>query len=310
MRYAVLDIGTNTVKLLVADYDGGELKPLLEHSETTRIGQGVAGNGRLLPEAVERTVEVVGHFADEARKLGAQRFLGFATSAVRDASNREEFRRAFHARTGFDCEVISGNREAGMIFIGATSQAEWREREVIVFDIGGGSIEFIRGRRGTIDFKVSLDCGAVRVTELFLKSDPPSRSELAALDGHVRALLQSPDPPIPRPLEPMPLLGTGGTISCLASVALKCPLPDPARIDGHRLTLDRLIELLDHLASMPLAQRRQVRGLPPKRADIIVAGAAILVAGVEFLGQSEITVSARNLRHGAVLQLARETTAA
>lgn len=302
MRYAVLDVGTNSVKLLVADFAANDLIPLLEDSETTRLGQDVGQSRRLRAEAIQRTVEVAGRFAERARKLQAERLLAFATSALRDASNRNEFLEKFQARTGFDCQVISGDEEAELIFLGATSHAALRTAETIVFDIGGGSIEFIRGKSGKIDSKVSLDCGAVRLTEAFLKSDPPSQAELAAANQHLRTTLHSAIRPFAHSPTPLPLLGTGGTIGCLASMDLKLPFPDPKRIDGHRFRLERLIELREQLSALPLAERKQIRGLPPQRADIIVAGAAILVVGIQTLGHSEITVSARNLRHGAVLR--------
>lgn len=303
MRYAVLDIGTNTVKLLVADSVAGDVRPLLENSETTRLGQGVAGNGRLLPEAIERTVCVAAQFSERARKLQAERFLAFATSAVRDSSNREEFLREFRARTGIECRVISGDEEAELIFTGATSLPAWRDREVIVFDIGGGSMEFIRGSHGKIEFKVSLDCGAVRMTEMFLRSDPSNDDECARLDQWVHGKLRSALPGFPSSL---PLLGTGGTISCLAAMDLQLEFPDSNRIDGHHLRTEQLIRYRDMLRAMPLSERKQIRGLPPSRADIIVAGASILVAGVEFLRKDEITTSARNLRHGAILKVHRQ----
>lgn len=305
VRYAVLDIGTNTVKLLVADCAGNDLRPVLETSETTRIGQGVSSNGRLLPEAIERTLTIVEDFCDQARKLKAERFLAFATSAVRDASNREIFLNAFRERTWFNCHVLSGDEEADLIFTGATSHPALRDRELIVFDIGGGSMEFIRGRHGSIEFKVSLNCGAVRMTEMFIKSDPPANAELSTLEDHVRSSIRSSVRSLHAPRS-MPLLGTGGTISCLASMDLKLERPDPKKIDGHRLSLERIVEFRERLASIPLAERKQLRGLPPSRADIIVAGATILVTGIQALGGSEITVSARNLRHGAVIRAQRE----
>ncbi len=307
MRYAVLDIGTNTVKLLVADCAGNDLRPVLETSETTRIGQGVSSNGHLLPEAISRTLAVIEDFCDQARKRKAERFLAFATSAVRDASNRDAFLDAFRQRMGFDCRVLSGNEEADLIFTGATSHPGLRDREVIVFDIGGGSMEFIRGRHGHIEFKVSLNCGAVRMTELFMKSDPPSHAELSAMTKHVLQALHSNTQALRHSSTLFPLLGTGGTISCLASMDLKLELPAPKAIDGHRFSLERLVEFRDRLAAMPLAERKQLRGLPPSRADIIVAGTIILVTGIQALGSSEITVSARNLRHGAVIRAHRET---
>jgi exopolyphosphatase/guanosine-5'-triphosphate,3'-diphosphate pyrophosphatase len=300
MRYAVIDVGTNTVKLLVADHRDGDLHPLLEDARTTRIGQDVARNGKLLPDAIERTIAAIGEFVSQVKTLRPQHFLAYATSAVRDSANRDEFLRSFRAATGFDCNVISGDEEAELIFLGATSGKTFREREVAVFDIGGGSIEFIHGQRGRIDFKTSLDCGAVRMTETFLKSDPPSEIELNTLRNRLNSLR---DLRIKiRLSESTPLLGTGGTINTLAAMELGIERPVSTRIDGYRFSLPRLREIADTLSQTPLERRKQLRGLNPQRADIIVAGAITLVAGVEALGRNEITVSARNLRHGAILK--------
>lgn len=304
MRYAVIDVGTNTVKLLVADSIEKDLKTLLEDSVTTRLGQSVAQNHRLLPEAIERTLETVRDFVARARELQPRHFLAYATSAVRDSSNRDEFLRRFREVAGFDCQVISGEEEAELIFLGATSQPAMRNRNVIVFDIGGGSIEFIRGGQVEIEFKTSLDCGAVRMTETFLRADPPTDGELGRLEEfigrQIRAGLAR-DPNRASHLM-LPILGTGGTINNLASMELECERWDAARIDGRRLSIDRLRALARQLGAMPLERRKQLRGLNPSRADIIVAGAMILVSGVEALGQKEITVSIRNLRHGAVVK--------
>ncbi|MSR64319.1 MAG: Ppx/GppA family phosphatase [Verrucomicrobiae bacterium] len=300
MRYAVIDVGTNTVKLLVADHRDDDVHPLLEDARTTRVGQDVARNGNLLPEAIERTVAAVSEFVTRAKELHPQHFLAYATSAVRDSTNRDEFLLSFRAATGFDCNVISGDEEAELIFLGATSSKTFRERDVAVFDIGGGSIEFIYGRRGRIDFKTSLDCGAVRMTETFLKTDPPTENELNALRDRLSTLRDLRTRM--RLSDSIPLLGTGGTISTLAAMDMGIEKPVSTRIDGHRFSLPHLREMANTLSQCPLEQRKQLRGLNPQRADIIVAGAITLVAGVEALGRNELTVSARNLRHGAILK--------
>ena len=306
MRYAVLDVGTNTVKLLVADHLDNDLQPLLEESEPTRLGQDVSRNKKLLPQAIERTVKSIEGLVRKARKFEPQQFLAYTTSAVRDSTNRDDFLRQFREAAGFECEVISGEKEAEFIFRGATSHPALRDREIIVFDIGGGSMEFIHGRGDKIEFKTSLNCGAVRMTEMFVKSDPPSKAELAALEKHVLDHIRSAATALGTTHDRIPLLGTGGTISCLASMDLGLEHPTPARIDGHSFTLDRLTQLRNALSGQTLAERKQIRGLPPSRADIIVAGSWILVSGLQFLEQTQITVSARNLRYGAILKHAAQ----
>ena len=299
MRYAILDVGTNSVKLLVADYRDQEIEPLLELGEITRLGQNVSRTGRLMPEAIERTAQVVDRFLQQARRFEPGIFLAYGTSALRDASNRDLFLQRFRDVAGFDCQVVSGEEEAELIFLGATSLATMRGREAIVFDIGGGSVEFIRGKAKEIQFQISVDCGAVRMTEMFLKSDPPAKAELAALVTHVLDRLRSDASTLHAPPSTL-LVGTGGTIHCLASMELKLERPEANRLEGHRFTRLSLAGFRDWLSVMPLSQRKQIRGLPSGRADIIVAGAWILVAGLTALGREEITVSARNLRYGAI----------
>lgn len=299
MRYCVIDVGTNSVKLLVADREGIKLVSQLEDSRTTRLGQGTAQHRRLVPEAIERTLKAVSQFVEAGKNRGATRFLAFATSAVRDAANRVDFLRAFERCAGFACEVVSGGKEAELIFRGATSHPRAHGREVVVFDIGGGSVEFISGREGHIFHKVSLDLGAVRLTEKFLHSDPSAADEIAGLDSCLREGLRR----VTQEFGPSSatVLGTGGTISCLASMDLGLVQLDPVRFDGHVLSLDTLRRYRDRLLGMTIAERQTLRGLPPDRADIIHAGACILRAGVEALGAGEILTSARNLRHGAVM---------
>ena len=282
MRRAVIDIGTNTVKLLVADVGNGVVTPVVEKAATTRIGEGVHQTNRLLPAAIERTVKVIGQYAEEAKMSGATDILAFTTSAARTATNADEFLRACPVTV----EVISGEKEAELIFRGAASDPQWAGQRLLVMDVGGGSAEWILGQAGTMDKLQSLPVGVVRLLERFGEDD------FAGITAFLRAEFASRLELFRSGLWRM--IGTGGTIVTLARIAGQSP-------DHARLSLDAIRALVTHLNALPLAERKRVPGLPPERADIIVPGGMVFVTAMETLGAMELTVSVRALRYGALL---------
>jgi exopolyphosphatase/guanosine-5'-triphosphate,3'-diphosphate pyrophosphatase len=301
MRRAVIDIGTNTVKLLVADIRDGKVLPVVAKDATTRLGEGVAATRHLSRVAIARTVQTIADYAADAREHGAIEIIALTTSAARDADNRQEFLDAVRAKTGLTVEVITGQREAELIFRGVASDPAFAGGRLLVMDIGGGSAEFILGQAGMIEHLHSLPLGAVRLTEQF-----PDFADLAEF---LRATLY-------RELAGFSdarLIATGGTITTLASICRASGplaererrqasrLPYNAHVDHATFTLDEVRALVLKLHAMPLDQRRQVPGLPPERADIIVAGGAVVLFAMEALGVYELTVSVRNLRYGALL---------
>lgn len=295
-RLAAIDIGTNTVKLLLAARDGGTLAPLLEDSQATRLGEGVDTTSRLLPEAIERTAACVAGFARRARELGASSIRAVATSCARDGQNRDDFLRRVRELAGVEVEVISGEREAELIFAGACSNDNLRDAPLLVMDVGGGSAEFIVGRQGRIERRCSVHAGAVRMTERFLHSDPVAPAEFDAMTAHLRGLME---PALARfGLAGRAMLGTGGTITTAAAMDLRLAKFNVEAISGHPLSLERLETMLDQLRGMTLAERRQLPGLPAARADIIVAGVAAFVVAMRLAGQPSLTVSTRGLRFG------------
>lgn len=287
MRCAAIDIGTNTVKLLVADARGEEVISVLSKDKTTRLGQGVEASRRLSGAAIARTVEAIGQFVAEAGRLGATQIVAIATSAARDALNRDEFVQAVRAQCGLDVQVICGQREAELIFRGVSSDPAWSKQPILVLDVGGGSAELIQGQGGRIERYRSLPLGAVRLTEQF------GDSNFAQVCRHVRAgladALAGYEPRGRR------LIGTGGTITTLARM-------EHGQADHVRLSRDCVRARVEKLNAMPLAERKKVAGLPPERADIIVAGGAVFVVAMELLGAGELTVSVRNLRYGALVE--------
>ncbi len=286
MRCAVIDIGTNTVKILVADVQQGQVVPVLHKDRTARLGEGVHQHGRLSTEPMRRCIQAIDDFFVEAKSLGATKISALTTSAARDAANRAEFFDGVRQRCGLEVQMISGEREAELIFQGVSSDPEWAGAPLLVMDVGGGRTEFIQGRRGTVELCRSLPLGALRLTEKF------GEGKFLELGEHVRKVL--------RPalagceFKGRRLIGTGGTIATLARVM-------KGDVDHVTISRAELLQLVRRLEAMPLVERRQVPGLPPERADIIVAGGAVFLAAMELLGAEELTVSVRNLRYGALL---------
>ncbi|MGD0060445.1 MAG: Ppx/GppA phosphatase family protein [Verrucomicrobiia bacterium] len=286
MRRAVIDIGTNTVKLLVAEVRQGQVVPLVAKDCTTRLGEGLSEHKRLSPSAIARTVEAVKGFHAEAKAQGAEDVIALTTSASRDAANRDEFFEGVRRACGLEVQLISGDREAELIFRGVSSDPEWSGARILVVDVGGGSAEFIQGAGGKMEIFRSLPLGALRLTEKFGEG---RFAELCQyLQGTLRGALADYKAGSCR------MIATGGTMVTLARV--ECGAVDHATISRAKLQV-----LVRRLEAMPLAERKKVPGLPPERADIIVAGGAVLLTAMEVLKASELTVSVRNLRYGALV---------
>ena len=297
-RFASIDIGTNSVLLLVAERGpDGRFAAMLERAEITRLGRGVDKSRTLAPEAIEDTLKVLESYTAEARALGARAIAATATSAARDASNGSEFLRAVAERTGVKVEIIAGEEEARLAF--ASAWADFGgEGPLVVLDIGGGSTEFIYGdSAGAVTFRRSFDVGSVRLTERWIASDPPSAEERAKITAHLdETFLQLPAPPVGAHL-----VGVAGTVTTICAVARAIDPYDAARVHGARLTAIEVSSTLDRLCALPLADRRALPGLQPKRADVIPAGALILEAAARRLGANEVRVSDRGLRWGLLV---------
>ena len=257
MRVAAIDLGTNTTRLLVADVDGGQIDEIVKRTRITRLGEGVDARRQLLPLPIARVRNCLTEYRRELESLGAERALLVATSAVRDAENGEAFLGEIEWTYGFTTRLLSGDEEAELTLRGVGETGD----STLVVDIGGGSTELIGA-----DQRISLDIGAVRLTERHLPSDPPTDDELEACAAAVCSVL----PDRPRPER---AIGVAGTITSLAALDLALAEYDSDRVHGHRLTLAGVRRQLSRLASMPLAERREVPALDPERAPVIVAGA-------------------------------------
>ncbi len=307
MRVATIDIGTNTVLLLIAEVtEDGRLVPIVDRAEITRLGQGVDRTRTLAPEAIERTLACLSQYASEIAKSGASRVDAVGTSAMRDAAGRGKGKSGFIELAseilGTEPRVVSGDEEASLAFAGGLLDLGL-EGDVTAFDVGGGSTELIRGKTSSAGSAVlertSLDIGSVRLFERHVRSDPPSSVEMA----EVRAFVQSQLPGYAGP--PGLLVGMAGTVTTLATIARGIEPYDPAKVHGMRITAAEIAAVARRLTELPLAARRSVTGLEPKRADVIPVGAAIVEAVLGWAGANELVVSDRGVRWGLALELAR-----
>ncbi|MCP3144016.1 Ppx/GppA phosphatase family protein [Pyxidicoccus xibeiensis] len=296
-RFATIDVGTNSVLLLVAERTPeGRFEPVLERAEITRLGRGVDATRRLSPEGMEATLSVLESFAREAREQGAEAIAVSATSAARDAQNGAEFMAAAKARAGVTVEIISGELEAQLSFAAVHADfASEAAGPLLVLDIGGGSTEFIYGNRaGHVAFRHSFDVGSVRLTERFVRSDPMTAEDRARVEAHLRDTFRTLPPPPPGAA----LVGVAGTVTTLYALQHAIDPYDAERVHGGTLSLAELKALVDRLCGMPLEARRALPGLQPKRADVISAGALILLESVKALGLETCRISDRGLRWG------------
>ena len=289
MRVAAVDLGTNSTRLLVADVDGGRVEEVARLSVITRLGEGVDERRKLLPLPVARVRNVLSDYRREAERLGAERVLTIGTSAVRDAENGEAFLGEIEWSYGFATRLVTGDEEAELTLRGVATGRPLDEG-TLVLDVGGGSTELT-----TTSERTSIDVGSVRLTERHLRSDPPSPGALAAAAREVRDLL-----PV---LEPTAAVGVAGTITTLA--ALELGGYDHDRVHGYQLSRAAAERQLERLASLPLAERRELPGLEPERAPVIVGGALIICNVLDRYGLQGLEVSERDLLHGAALDAAQ-----
>jgi exopolyphosphatase/guanosine-5'-triphosphate,3'-diphosphate pyrophosphatase len=311
-RRAVIDVGTNSVKLLVADVAGRRVEPLLEDSRQTRLGRGFYETHRLLPVAIAQTALAVGEFSRAAKKLGATSMRVIATSAARDAHNAGELIASLEKACETKLEIISGEQEAEWTFRGAMTNPKLSREPVLLLDVGGGSTEFILGRDDEIHFRHSYPLGAVRLLEKIPHSDPPQPGELAAcrewlknfLDSKLRGTLE---PELKREVKEhaqhhaVRLVGVGGTATVLARMENGMDDYDRERIETTRLSAKKIREWVGRLWGLSLVERRQIKGLPRERADVLLTGTLIFEAVMREFDFAELRVSTRGLRFAAVM---------
>ena len=300
MRVAAVDLGSNSTRLLVADVAHEQIDEVVRRLKITRLGEGVDERKRLLPVPIARVRNVLTDFRREAESLGAERTLAIATSAVRDAENGEAFLGEVEWSYGFQTRLLSGHDEAQLTFKGASLGRALAE-DTLVLDIGGGSTELVVGGTAALRFHDSLDLGGVRLTERFLHSDPPAAEELAACASAVRALLAG---RVPDEIRSRTAIGVAGTITSIAALDLGLEEYDPEKVHGHRVSREGVAAQLERLASVPLAERREIPALDPDRAPVIVAGTVILSEVLDHFGLAGLEASEHDILDGAALEAA------
>jgi exopolyphosphatase/guanosine-5'-triphosphate,3'-diphosphate pyrophosphatase len=303
-RLASIDIGSNTLRLLIADrVVHGPLRPIRVERRITRLGERFLPAGTLQPQAMSRSIGALLEFADLLKQMGVSRYLAGATAVVREAGNGEEFLRMVEREAGLSVHLLSSAEEARLAFAGAVSVIPNSGRFLTVFDIGGGSTELAwreAAERAEVE-SVSLPLGVVHLTEAFLQGDPPGSETCARLAQHVYEVLRRTN--FPAQMDSGFWVGTAGTVTTLASMCLKLQQYDPERINGTVLDRVWLARLCADLAEMPIARRRRLAGLEPGREDIILAGALVTLELMQVFHISQFAVSDAGLLEGLFLDL-------
>jgi exopolyphosphatase/guanosine-5'-triphosphate,3'-diphosphate pyrophosphatase len=302
-RLATVDLGTNTVRLLVVDASGGAWRALHQAQRVTRLGEGQAAAGRLLPEPMRRTAAAVVEFSRAARGLGATRIRIVATSAVREAVNREEFVTRLETETGERVEVVSGEDEARLTLRGVASGLPGLGDSFVLFDIGGGSTEFLLARGGEPAAAVSLKLGVVPLHEEWGNPGPVRWERFARMRQIVERRLAEEVPDAIARAAAADLVGTAGTVTTLAALDLGLPAYEPARVHGHRIDRAAVERQLARLGALDVAERGRLPCLEPGRADVIIPGIAICLAAMARFGRDTVLVSDRGLREGILYEL-------
>ena len=305
MRVAVVDIGTNSTRLLVAEvHPDGSITELDRRTRVTRLGDGVDASGVLSEAAIARVLATLDDYATVIAELGAEARPAVLTSAVRDAANGQEFVATVEQRYGLEARAIAGSEEAQLSFLGATSDRDPGDQApTLVIDVGGGSTELILGAGRTVEFFISLQAGAVRQSERHLTDDPPTLSELAAVGIDVASLIEREVPDAVRRAATR-AIAVAGTATSAAAIDQALDPYDATRVHGYYLELSTLKLLLARLASLDLTSRRKVRGLHPDRAPTIVAGVIILIRVLEAFELSGFEASEHDILQGVALRRA------
>jgi exopolyphosphatase/guanosine-5'-triphosphate,3'-diphosphate pyrophosphatase len=308
MRVAVVDIGTNSTRLLIAEPDGdGGLRELERRSEITRLGEGVDRTGELGEAPQGRVFKVLDAYDELIAAHDVERTTAVMTSAVRDAANGAQFADRVRREHGLEGRTLTGDEEAELTFRGATAGRAAEDGRLLVIDIGGGSTELVVGEGGEVAFHVSTQNGVVRHTERHLHDDPPPAEQMEALSQAVRHDFARVVPADVR-ASVTAAVAVAGTATSTAAIDVGVEPYDPSRVEGHELSLGRLHEICDRLAALPLTERRKVPGLHPDRAPTIVAGVAILMQALDAFALESVEVSEHDILRGAALKMISQST--
>jgi len=307
VRVAVVDVGTNSTRLLVADVSGDGVEELDRRSVVTRLGEGVDATGRLGDEPRRRVLDTLAEYAESIERHDCERRLAVMTSAVRDADNGAEFAATVRERFGLDGRTLSGDEEARLTYLGATAARDRGDTTpLLVVDIGGGSTELVTGAGREMGFHVSTQAGVVRHTERHLHDDPPSREDVDGLARDVRAVFVGAVPAEVRE-RVRAAVAVAGTATSVAAIDARVEPYDPTRVEGRVVRASRLAEISASLAALGLDERRKVPGLHPDRAPTIVAGTVLLAQVLEAFGLDRFEASERDILWGVAINAAPES---
>jgi exopolyphosphatase/guanosine-5'-triphosphate,3'-diphosphate pyrophosphatase len=304
MRVAVIDIGTNSTRLLIADLAGGRVTDELQReSKVTRLGAGVDREGHLNRDSIARVHATLDRYKTKIDELDAERRIAVLTSAVRDAANGREFAAGVEERYGLEAHVIPGEEEARLTYLGATSERDPDDpTPTLIVDIGGGSTEFVIGHGRHVDFRVSTQAGVVRQTERHLHDDPPTAEQIAELVADVDVIIKQ-GVPEERRSAVRHAIAVAGTATSLAAIDQELEPYDATKVHGYVLTKDECHRLRDRIRTLTLEQRRELKGLDPARAPTITAGVLILGEVLDLFGLEAVEVSEHDILRGAALGL-------
>ncbi len=301
-RLAAVDLGSNTLLLLIAELENETIRPLYDEQQVARLGKGLQETGRLQPDRIEKALEILADYRQICEQYQVDVVLPVATAAVREAENREDFLKGVQDQIGWSVRLLSGEEEARLSFLGALSNKQNLLPPVLMVDIGGGSTEFVWGAPQKPEGKISLPTGSVKLTEEFLKHDPPKDCELTALNKAVSDFLDQDEF---SEIDPRTLVGVAGTVTTLAAMQLGMTLYDGKEIDGFRLSLREIAALIEKMRKMPARARLKLPGLTAGREDVILAGAVLLQKIMEKFGAATVIASDRGLRFGVILDFLR-----
>jgi exopolyphosphatase/guanosine-5'-triphosphate,3'-diphosphate pyrophosphatase len=308
MKFAALDVGSNTVLMLIVEC-GANQKPrvLADTARITRLGRGVDANGRLDPDSAAWTLDTIAEFADRANRLGVGTIVGAATAALRDAADGLAFIAKVKERTGIILEIISGQTEAELSYLSTRKGLGISPAEkLLIVDIGGGSTELIRAEPDETLQVVSLQIGSVRLTERIIHHDPPLSNEAKELGDTVDKALAE----LGWKYRPAEMVGIAGTVTTLCAIAQKLEQYSPEAVHGYRLELTEILRLIELLGALPLEERKQLPGMEPGRADVLFAGALILQRVMSYFGSMGVIVSDQGVRWGLMWrELERQSSA-
>jgi len=302
-KIAIIDVGSNSIKFFLGEKNAdGTLATILDQNDIARLGEGLRETGMISPDAMQRNSQAIARFAQTARANGADEIFCVGTMALRNAANTNEFIKLVKDTCDVNLTVIPGEEEARLSYLAVLSALPLSDGKLAIFDTGGGSTEFVFGTGTIMENRFSIDLGAIRITEKHFQADPVSPADVEAALAEIDACFAGGG--VTDTVSQ--LVGMGGAVTSMGAVKHKMTIYDPDVIQGSTLTLADVEEQIEAYSTRTIEQRKEIIGLQPKRADVILAGACILKVIMRLLGVDKLTISDRGLRHGMAFDLLAE----